>query len=182
MKEKPQERYGVCSQLFLAELTAAIFLFILCVSQCILAFAVSERISRRTRDLNQAVVMAQAIVEVWKAQGEEGLAEMLLFSKEMQEKEITAYWTALNERWEPVEKTFFDEKERSMCNMARIEIHRKEGLSEAVVTMSNGNGASEVTYQGKAAELLPDSGGRVVFVLRAGKYEDDSELEGGGVR
>ena len=55
--------------------------------------------------------------------------------------------------------------------MARVEIREEGEISEAVVVMENPTGSPEIVYRGEAAELLPDSGGKVVFLLTVKKYE-----------
>ena len=80
--KKRQRRYLFYSRLFLIEKTVVVLLWVFCTFQCTLAFVLSERIRHQARELNQAVIMAETIVEVWKAQGEEGLVEMLRFSQE----------------------------------------------------------------------------------------------------
>lgn len=173
--QKGQRRHLYYSRLLLIKRTATASLLVFCMFQCALLFAVSERISRQTKDLNQAVIMAETIVEVWKAQGEEGLVEMLLFSRDnKQEKENIVYWAALNEGWKPVDKGFFDKMELMLPHMARIEIHREGGLASAVVTMSSAASASAVAYEKKADDMPVDLGRRVVFVLKAVKYESDA--------
>ena len=62
-----------------------------------------ERMSRQGRDLNQAVTMAESIVEVWKAEGEDGLTERLGFSrwKTPEGNDRVIYTAFLNDDWEP---------------------------------------------------------------------------------
>jgi hypothetical protein len=174
--KKRQRRYLFYSRLFLIEKTVVVLLLVFCTFQCTLAFVLSERIRHQASELNQAVIMAETIVEVWKAQGEEGLVEMLRFSQEdKKEKGDIVYCTGLNEVWEPVDTALFNGMELMMPHIARIEIHREDGLASAVVTISNNYSDPTVAYQGKDAEPLWDSGGHVVFVLRAAKFEGDPE-------
>ena len=81
MSGKLNGKGGSGSGLFLMEMIVVVFFFVLCASQCILAFATSERMSRQGRNLNQAVTMAESIVEVWKAEGVDGLTGRLKFEK-----------------------------------------------------------------------------------------------------
>lgn len=177
MKERMERKGGSGSGLFLMEMIVVVFFFVICASQCILAFATSERMSRQGRDLNRAVTMAETIVEVWKAEGTEGLMDRLGFwEEEAPEQDGRAsYIIRLDEQWEPMEgedMVSFSEAEDISTRMARIEIFQEEGgLSTAVVTMNGDASSPGISYRGEAAQLLPDSGDRVVFVLKAKKYE-----------
>lgn len=172
MKGKVERKGGSGSGLFLMEMIVVVFFFVICASQCILAFATSERMSRQGRDLNQAVTMAESIVEVWKAEGVEGLTGRLGFVPEdtAEPDGRKVYVLPLNARWQP---SGGQAEENS--RMARIEIREESGMSEAVVTMENPPGLPAIAYRGEAAELLRDSGGRIVFMLEAGKYEQSSD-------
>ena len=66
--KKRQRRYLFYSRLFLIEKTVVVLLLVFCTFQCTLAFVLSERIRHQASELNQAVIMAETIVEVWKAQ------------------------------------------------------------------------------------------------------------------
>lgn len=61
------------SGVFMMEMIAVVFFFILCASICILVFAKADRLSRKADSLNQGVFIAQSVAEVWKEQGKEGL-------------------------------------------------------------------------------------------------------------
>ncbi|HIX16153.1 MAG TPA: hypothetical protein H9740_10625 [Candidatus Hungatella pullicola] len=74
------------SGMFMMEMIAAVFFFSLCASACILVFARADRLSRGAEDLNQAVLLAQSTAEVWKSQGQKGLAE--IFNGEEKENGI----------------------------------------------------------------------------------------------
>lgn len=172
MKGKVERKGGSGSGLFLMEMIVVVFFFVICASQCILAFATSEKMSRQGRDLNQAVTMAESIVEVWKAEGTEGLTGRLGFSEESAPGPSGGqmYRMQLNEQWQPAGSDAGED-----TRMARMEIREEAGMAEAVVTMENAAGLPEIAYRGEAAELLPDSGGRIVFMLRAKKYGRPSE-------
>ena len=162
MKRKVERKGGSSSGLFLMEMIVVVFFFVVCASQCILAFATSEKMSRQGRDLNQAVTMAESIAEVWKAEGVDGLTKRLGFSQE-NSGELEGglvYFAKLDEQWQPAGENVGED-----VRMARVEIR------EAVVVMENPTGSPEIVYRGEAAELLPDSGGKVVFLLTVKKYE-----------
>ncbi|MEY8356329.1 hypothetical protein AALB39_23680 [Lachnospiraceae bacterium 54-53] len=60
------------SGVFLMEMAAVILFFILCAAVCIQTFVKADSISRKAADLNQGVLIAQSVAEVWKAEGAEG--------------------------------------------------------------------------------------------------------------
>lgn len=49
------------------------FFFILCAGICIKTFVKADFMSREAADLNQGVLIAQSVAEVWKDNGPEGL-------------------------------------------------------------------------------------------------------------
>lgn len=69
MKEKHH------SGIFMMEMIMVVFFFILCASVCILVFVKGDRMSREASDLNQSVLVAQSVAEVWKKEGGDGLIE-----------------------------------------------------------------------------------------------------------
>lgn len=191
MKGKAGGKSG--SGLFLMEMIVVVFFFVICASQCILAFATSERMSRQGRDLNQAVTMAESIVEVWKAEGEDGLTERLGFSrwKTPEGNDRVTYTAFLNDDWEPEgfangqpfevaaadvsEDEQFSDEILPSSRVAQVELLKEDEMSTILVTMKNRSDAPEISYKGEAAQLLSDSGGHVVFVLEAKKYRRPEE-------
>lgn len=171
MKGKSAGKGGSGSGLFLMEMIVVVFFFVICASQCILAFATSERMSRQGRDLNRAVTMAESIVEVWKAEDVDGLVNRLGFSewKMPEEDNRIIYAAELNDAWEP-DGTMSGDPVSSP--MAQVELSEDgDGLWTMIVTMKNRPDAPGISYKGEAAQLLSDSGGQVVFVLEAKKYQ-----------
>ena len=63
------------SGIFMMEMIMVVFFFILCSSVCILVFVKGDRMSRDAADLNQSVLIAQSVAEVWKLEGPEGLKQ-----------------------------------------------------------------------------------------------------------
>ena len=63
------------SGIFMMEMIIVVFFFILCSSVCILVFVKGDRMSRDAADLNQSVLIAQSVAEVWKLEGPEGLKQ-----------------------------------------------------------------------------------------------------------
>ena len=66
------------SGVFMMEMIAVVFFFILCAGICIKTFVKADFMSREAADLNQGVLIAQSVAEVWKAEGPEGLEKRLL--------------------------------------------------------------------------------------------------------
>lgn len=65
------------SGVFMMEMIAVVFFFILCAGICIQTFVKADSMSKKAADLNQAVLIAQSVAEVWKKEGAEGLLERL---------------------------------------------------------------------------------------------------------
>lgn len=63
------------SSVFMMEMIAVVFFFILCAGICTQTFAKADSISREASDLNRAVFLAQSAGEVFKAKGREGLMD-----------------------------------------------------------------------------------------------------------
>lgn len=63
--------------MFMMEMMMVVFCFILCASICILVFVKSNQLSRYARDINQGILAAESIAEVWKTEGGEGLTRRL---------------------------------------------------------------------------------------------------------
>lgn len=73
------------SGIFMMEMILVVFFFILCSSVCILVFVKGDRMSRDAADLNQSVLIAQSVAEVWKLEGSEGLKQRFGASVSTQE-------------------------------------------------------------------------------------------------
>lgn len=55
------------SEIFLMEFIIVVLFFALCSAVCISAFAKAENISRQSRDMNEALILAQSAAEALKA-------------------------------------------------------------------------------------------------------------------
>ncbi len=66
------------SGVFMMEMIAVVFFFILCAAICIQTFVKADGLSRKAANLNQGVFIAQSVAEVWKAEGREGLEQRFL--------------------------------------------------------------------------------------------------------
>lgn len=86
------------SGLFLMEMIVAVFFFVVCASTCILAFAKADSMSRLAKDRNGAVIAAQSAVEIWKAEGVEGLTEQMGLT--VRDGEASAYWIFWDAGWQ----------------------------------------------------------------------------------
>ncbi len=60
--------------IFMLEMIAAVFFFILCAAVCIRVFVKADSMSRLAKDTNNGVLAAESVAEVWKAKGPEGLS------------------------------------------------------------------------------------------------------------
>ncbi|WP_077611536.1 hypothetical protein [Clostridium sp. Marseille-P2415] len=89
------------SGVFLMEMTAVIFFFILCAAVCLQTFVKADSISRKASDLNQSVLIAQSVAEVWKAKGAAGLQEQ--FQAEVPEDPSEGYVMGFDRTGDPCE-------------------------------------------------------------------------------
>jgi hypothetical protein len=96
------------SGVFMMEMIAVVFFFILCAGICIKTFVKADIMSREAADLNQGVLIAQSVAEVWKAEGPEGLEKE--FQAYGQEEESGGYTMDFDQSGNPCEKekTVFD--------------------------------------------------------------------------
>lgn len=67
------KKSGSGSAIFMMEMIIVVFFFILCSATCILLFAKANSMSRLAKDTNRGVAVAESVVEVWKAEGREGV-------------------------------------------------------------------------------------------------------------
>lgn len=84
------------SGVFMMEMIAVVFFFILCAGICIQTFVKADSMSKKAMDLNQAVLIAQSVAEVWKKEGTEGLLERFLA-----EDQEEAYAMAFDKNGDP---------------------------------------------------------------------------------
>lgn len=66
------------SGVFMMEMICVVFFFILCASICIMIFVKSDQMSRRASSMNEGVMVAQSVAEVWKSEGVDGLTTHFL--------------------------------------------------------------------------------------------------------
>lgn len=82
--------------LFLMELLVMLAVFALAAAVCIRILAVSQDLSRDSRDLSCAVEYATSAAECWKAHGDGAAIGM--------EKQDKAWVLTLDDNWKPVEQ------------------------------------------------------------------------------
>ena len=94
------KKSGSGTAMFMMEMIMVVFFFILCASTCILVFARANSMSRLAKDTNQGVVAAESVVEVWKAEGCDGVVRRFAAVaeqpdvRELPEGSCTIYWDA----------------------------------------------------------------------------------------
>ncbi len=98
------------SGVFMMEMIAVVFFFILCAGICIKTFVKADLMSRTATDLNQGVMIAQSVAEVWKEKGTEGLEKR--FQAYVPETGKDSYVMRFDGSGSPCEeeKTVFDVK------------------------------------------------------------------------
>ena len=112
---------------FMMEMMMVVFFFILCASTCILVFVKANNMSRQAKDLNQGVLMAESIVEIWKAEGEKGLTEKVGAQAYGGGKpRYDVYW---NQDWKPAAG------EAEAVYRGDITLSEKDGMSYAEVVI-----------------------------------------------
>lgn len=84
------------------EMIAVVFFFILCAAICIKTFVKADFMSRGAADLNQGVMIAQSVAEVWKGEGTEGLEKR--FQAQGPENGSDAYAMGFDRTGNPCEK------------------------------------------------------------------------------
>lgn len=87
------------SGIFLMEMILVVFFFIICAGICILVFVKADNMSRTARDLNQGVIAAESIAEIWKQEGVEGLSQRMNAAA-YDSDSAGVYW---DRNWEPAE-------------------------------------------------------------------------------
>ncbi|WP_312426740.1 hypothetical protein [Lacrimispora sp.] len=90
------------SGIFMMEMIAVVFFFILCAGICIKTFVKADFMSREAADLNQGVLIAQSVAEVWKADGPKGLENR--FQAYGQEDGSDGYAMGFDKSGNPCEK------------------------------------------------------------------------------
>lgn len=116
------------SGLFLMEIMVVIFFFILCSATCIMAFVRADYISRIAADRNRAVGAAESIVEIWKAEGSEGL-EKRLYAKRVEngwEIRWDRNWRPQNGETSAYQASLYQECMDGLCQI-EVKIKRKDG-------------------------------------------------------
>ncbi len=116
-----KQRSGV----FMMEMIAVVCFFILCTGICVQTFVKADLISRKASDLNQGVLIAQSIAEVWKAEGPEGLQKQFL--AEHEEDRAEGYQMGFDGNGDPcriADAYFYVKTELSDPGQAEITVSR----------------------------------------------------------
>jgi hypothetical protein len=90
------------SGVFMMEMIAVVFFFIFCAGICIKTFVKADFMSREAADLNQGVLIAQSVAEVWKDNGPEGLKSR--FQAYVAEDGSESYAMGFDKAGDPCEK------------------------------------------------------------------------------
>lgn len=85
-------RRGSGSGPFLMEMILVTGFFIICAALCVTVFARADSMSRRARDINQAVLAAETLAEEIKAGETERLGDGLPLADRDYYKRLTAWW------------------------------------------------------------------------------------------
>lgn len=132
--------------MFMMEMIAAVFFFILCASICILVFVKADGMSRLARDMNRSVAAAESVAEVWKAEGMEGLSVRCEAAGDADK--VYIYWDG---NWNPVTET---EKPRFFGEMIRTADGPMEKAEISVTRLEDGKELFSMTE----ARYLPGNG------------------------
>ncbi|ADL03906.1 hypothetical protein Closa_1303 [[Clostridium] saccharolyticum WM1] len=124
------------SGVFMMEMIAVVFFFIVCAAICIKTFVKADFMSRGAAELNQGVLIAQSVAEVWKGEGTAGLEKR--FQAKEQELGTDSYAMGLDRAGNPCEK-----------EMAVYEVRvENTGTGQADVVVSrNGKGIYSLTVK-----------------------------------
>lgn len=121
--------------LFMMEMLAAVFFFILCAATCLMAFVKADQVSRLARDTNQAVVLAESLAEVWKQGGADLVEEVFsgqeaAAAEEAERSHPEAAWAVFwDANGNPVEE------ESQAAIVGTVFREQEDGLETAHITM-----------------------------------------------
>lgn len=119
---------GSKSGLFMMEMLAVVFFFILCASICIMVYVRANNMSQLGQDTHKSVNMAQSLAEYLHAYGEEGLAEY--FGGEEREGEYFFYW---DRNWKPVNG------EANAVYAACVSVAREDHMMKGTISITKGS-------------------------------------------
>lgn len=86
------KKSGSGTAMFMMEMIMVVFFFILCSGTCIQVFARADSMSRLAKDINQGVIAAESVLEVWKAEGRAGVIKRFKATADETEGSCTIYW------------------------------------------------------------------------------------------
>lgn len=124
------------SGIFLMEMILVVFFFIICAGICILIYVKANNMSQTARDLNQSVIAAESIAEIWKQEGKEGLVgRMHAAALKNNPDSAGMYW---GQNWQPA-----DDPEHA-AYVALISWQENDGLSDAVIAIERSRDSCEL--------------------------------------
>lgn len=134
--------------MFMLEMIVAVFFFILCASICIRVFVKADSMSRLARDMNNGVLAAERVAEIWKAEGTEGLNSRLY--ARTGESGAHLFW---DQEWNAIA----DEADASY--LGELSWVGDEGLWTAriVIRRADQKGGADL-FEMTAARYVPDRG------------------------
>lgn len=135
--------------MFMLEMIAAVFFFILCASICIRVFVKADSMSRLAEDTNNGVLAAESVAEVWKAKGPEGLSGRF-YAQTGEDRTILCWdreWNAVADAADAVYQGELSWTAESGLETARIVIRRADK-----------KGAGTELFDMTAARYVPDHG------------------------
>lgn len=134
--------------LFMLEMIAAVFFFILCAGICIRVFVKADGMSRLARDTNNGVLAAESVAEVWKAEGPEGLSGRFL--AQTGDDQALICWDL---GWNAVAD------QASAAYLGEVSWSAEAGLLTArIVIRRTDKGAGKELFQMAAARYVPGHG------------------------
>ena len=135
--------------MFMLEMIAAVFFFILCASICIRVFVKADSMSRLARDTNNAVLAAESVAEVWKAEGPEGLSGR--FHAQAGEDRMSLCW---DREWNAVAD------EADAAYLGELSWTGESGLETAriMIRRADKKGTGAELFDMTAARYVPDHG------------------------
>lgn len=124
------------SGIFLMEMILVVFFFVICAVICIRVFVKANDMSRTARDLNQSVLAAESIAEIWKQEGGEGLEKRMQAAVPAKNPDSAGiYW---NQNWQPAK----DQEQAAF--VASISWQETEEWADAVIAIERTQDSHEL--------------------------------------
>lgn len=135
--------------MFMLEMIAAVFFFILCAAICIRVFVKADSMSRLAKDTNNGVLAAESVAEVWKVKGPEGLSGR--FHAQAGDGQVLLCW---DREWNAVADA------ADAAYQGELSWSGEAGLETAriVIRRADGKGTGTELFDMTAARYVPDRG------------------------